>query len=164
MLQEIYFLSLTITDVLLRKRSLYQQHRRHQIVAFGSISTHFQGRDNALDLQYLDRAHCIVGTHLQLPSLVSMYALLSSDPVQHLTLTGFPPQGYWDRDKYPNAHCYGFGFGDEKEFIGVFESHTALNMAFDLTVFITPMVLFTKPNLRMKNIFAMSGIFVLGGM
>lgn len=37
-------------------------------------------------------------------------------------------------------------------------------MAFDLTVFITPMVLFTKPNLKTKNLLAMSGIFILGAV
>lgn len=81
-----------------------------------------------------------------------------------LITVGFPPQAYWNRNAYPNAHCYGFGFGDIQGFISLFESHSALNMVFDLTVFITPMIIFTKPNLRMKNIVAMSGIFILGGM
>ncbi|KAF1975955.1 hypothetical protein BU23DRAFT_502511 [Bimuria novae-zelandiae CBS 107.79] len=76
----------------------------------------------------------------------------------------FPPQAYYKKNDYPNAHCYGFGFGNEKDFISLFESHTALNMAFDLTIFITPMVLFRNPKLRMKNIFAMTGIFILGGV
>ncbi|KAL1612343.1 hypothetical protein SLS60_000569 [Paraconiothyrium brasiliense] len=83
------------------------------------------------------------------------YALISA---------GFPPQAFYDKIAYPNAKCYGFGFVNDQDFIGLFESHTALNMAFDFTVFITPMILFTKPNLKMKNLFAMSGIFILGAV
>lgn len=77
---------------------------------------------------------------------------------------GFPPQAFYDSLKYPNAVCYGFGFTNPKDFISLFESHTALNMVFDLTIFLTPMVLFTKPNLRMQNILAMAGIFVIGAV
>ncbi|KAJ4294371.1 hypothetical protein N0V90_008061 [Kalmusia sp. IMI 367209] len=73
-------------------------------------------------------------------------------------------KAFYDKNKYPNAKCYGFGFGDTKDFISLFESHTALNMVFDVTIFLTPMVLFRMPNLRMKNIFAMAGIFVLGAV
>ncbi|KAF2441746.1 hypothetical protein P171DRAFT_456729 [Karstenula rhodostoma CBS 690.94] len=76
----------------------------------------------------------------------------------------FPPQAYYNGAKYPNATCYGYGFVNAKDFIGLFESHTALNMAFDVTVFVTPVILFTKPNLRLKNILAMLGIFVFGAV
>lgn len=74
----------------------------------------------------------------------------------------FPVRDYWDRKA--NSKCYGFGFGDPAEFIALFESHTALNMAFDLAVFMTPMVLFTQPNLRRKNLLAMTGVFLFGGV
>ncbi|KAJ4357757.1 uncharacterized protein N0V89_002333 [Didymosphaeria variabile] len=76
----------------------------------------------------------------------------------------FPPQAFYEKNAYPNAKCYGFGFVNDQDFIGLFESHTALNMAFDVTVFVTPMILFTKPNLKMKNLFAMAGIFILGAV
>ncbi|KAF9738537.1 hypothetical protein PMIN06_001699 [Paraphaeosphaeria minitans] len=76
----------------------------------------------------------------------------------------FPPQAYYESLKYPNARCYGYGFVNVNDFIGLFESHTALNMVFDTTIFITPMILFTKPNLRMKNVIAMSGIFIVGAV
>jgi hypothetical protein len=75
-----------------------------------------------------------------------------------------PIQAQWDRLAYPNAKCYGFGLTNIKDFTSLFESHTALNMILDFVIFMTPMVLFTKPNLRMKNIFAMAGIFVIGGV
>lgn len=76
----------------------------------------------------------------------------------------FPPKAYWLRHDYPYAKCYGFGFADPKDFTALFESHTALNMVFDITIFLTPMVLFSKPNLRKKNLLAMAGIFILGAM
>ncbi|KAF2662118.1 hypothetical protein K491DRAFT_686609 [Lophiostoma macrostomum CBS 122681] len=73
----------------------------------------------------------------------------------------FPVHGYWDHNI--NARCYGYGFADPKEFIAIFQSHTALNMAFDVAVFLTPLVLFTAPNLTRKNLIAMTGVFLLGG-
>lgn len=73
---------------------------------------------------------------------------------------------YWNRTSYPNATCYGFGFDFSKpgDFIGLFTSHTALNMVFDVTIFLTPMVLFTTPKLKRKNIISLAGIFVIGSM
>jgi hypothetical protein len=44
----------------------------------------------------------------------------------------FPVRGYWDHTI--NAKCYGYGFADPKEFTAIFQSHTALNMAFDIAV------------------------------
>ncbi|PVI00608.1 hypothetical protein DM02DRAFT_562695 [Periconia macrospinosa] len=78
----------------------------------------------------------------------------------------FPIQAFWDRFKYPNAKCYGFGFDFNKmnDFVGLFVSHTALNMVFDFTIFITPMVLFTTPKLKRKNIFALGGILAFGSI
>jgi hypothetical protein len=75
-----------------------------------------------------------------------------------------PVQGFWDRFKYPNAKCWGFGFADIDDFVAVIVSHTSTNMVFDLLVFVTPMVLFTKPNLRKKNVITMAGIFVIGAV
>jgi hypothetical protein len=78
-----------------------------------------------------------------------------------------PVRAYWDRLNYPNAKCYGFAFADLDDmpvFVSLFESHTALNVILDFIVFITPMVLFREPNLRMKSKFAMAGIFVLGAV
>ncbi|PSN68649.1 hypothetical protein BS50DRAFT_619467 [Corynespora cassiicola Philippines] len=74
----------------------------------------------------------------------------------------FPVRGFWDRTINPT--CYGYGFRDAASFIATFESHTALNMTFDLAVFLTPMVLFTEPNLKKKNVLAMTGIFLFGAV
>ena len=75
-----------------------------------------------------------------------------------------PVQSFWNRFAYPNAKCWGFGFADIDSFVAVFVSHTASNMVFDFIVFVVPMVLFTRPNLRTKNIASMAGIFVIGGV
>lgn len=105
-----------------------------------------------------------MGLYLRVHGLVSLYASPYNNADWYSLLAGFPPQAYYDSLKYPNATCYGFGFVNTKDFISLFESHTALNMVFDVTVFVTPMILFTKPNLRMKNVIAMSGIFIIGAV
>lgn len=119
-----------------------------------------------MGLQSLDHDHCPLGFVLWLHGMVSLYVSHAHKHCLKLTVLGFPPQAYFNRNDYPGAKCYGFGFGygDVAGFIGLFESHTALNMLFDLTVFITPMVLFSKPNLQVKNICAMVGVFVIGGV
>lgn len=37
-------------------------------------------------------------------------------------------------------------------------------MIFDFTIFITPMVLFTRPKLKRKNILALAGILTFGSV
>jgi len=76
----------------------------------------------------------------------------------------YPVQRFWDRFDYPDAKCWAFGFADLEGFVAVFISHTAMNMVFDFIVFLVPMVLFSQPNLRMKNVVAMAGIFVIGAV
>lgn len=74
----------------------------------------------------------------------------------------FPVRGAWDRTI--GAKCYGFGFGDLQSFIDMFKAHSASNMTFDVVIFLTPMGLFWTPNLRLKNVLAMIGVFAFGGM
>ncbi|KAF2004880.1 hypothetical protein P154DRAFT_21289 [Amniculicola lignicola CBS 123094] len=76
----------------------------------------------------------------------------------------FPPKAYWDRLKYPDATCYGFGYKDANSFNIYFASHTATNMVFDIIVFLTPMVLFSRPNLRTKNYLTLTAIFLFGAV
>lgn len=76
----------------------------------------------------------------------------------------FPPSAYYNRDFTSDVTCYAYGFSNVSSFIGVFVSHTALNMVFDLLVFCTPLVLFQKPDLKTKNILAMTGVFLFGGV
>ncbi|KAF2677194.1 hypothetical protein K458DRAFT_481444 [Lentithecium fluviatile CBS 122367] len=98
---------------------------------------------------------------------ISLLCIISLWGVTYATLAWlpcWPVRAFWNRLEMPDAKCWGFGFADLNSFISLFESHTALNMVFDFTVFMTPMVLFSKPNLRMKNAFAMAGIFVTGAV
>ena len=74
----------------------------------------------------------------------------------------FPVRGVWDRT-IP-ATCYGFGLGDVESFVAMFKAHAASNMAFDVIIFIAPMVLFGRANLRPKNVLAMAGVFAFGAL
>lgn len=75
----------------------------------------------------------------------------------------FPVRGYWDRTI--NARCYGFGFGENpSEFVGTYRAHSASNMVFDVAIFLAPLVLFGRPNLKLKSLLSMAGIFALGAM
>jgi hypothetical protein len=74
----------------------------------------------------------------------------------------FPVRGMWDRTI--GAKCYGFGLGDVQEFVTMFKVHSASNMAFDLAVFLTPLILFSTPNLKPKNLVAMTGVFAVGAL
>jgi hypothetical protein len=78
----------------------------------------------------------------------------------------FPVRGYWDRTVA--AKCYGFGFGDighdTNEFVAMYRAHSASNMVLDVSIFLTPLILFGRPNLKMKSLLSMAGIFALGGM
>jgi len=75
----------------------------------------------------------------------------------------FPPRAYWKNElRLSGAKCYGFGLGDVQEFVDIYKAHSASNMAFDVAVFLTPLVLFGKPNLKPKSLIAMAGVFALG--
>jgi hypothetical protein len=76
----------------------------------------------------------------------------------------FPLKGMWDREHYPDAKCYGFGFADLDSFEAMFESHTAINMLLDFAIFATPLVLFRTPNLKSRNLLAMAGVFTFGAL
>ncbi|CAO2658584.1 Nn.00g063070.m01.CDS01 [Neocucurbitaria sp. VM-36] len=46
----------------------------------------------------------------------------------------------------------------------MFKAYSASNMAFDFAIFLTPLVLFGTPNLRLKNVLAMAGVFAFGAI
>ncbi|KAF9693665.1 hypothetical protein EKO04_008337 [Ascochyta lentis] len=73
-----------------------------------------------------------------------------------------PVSAAWHRTA--EAKCYGFGFGDRESFIAMFQAHSASNMFFDLAIFATPLVLFRTPNLKFKNILALTGVFAFGAV
>lgn len=72
----------------------------------------------------------------------------------------FPVRGAWERNI--GARCYGFGLGDVQEFIAIYKAHSASNMVFDIAIFLTPLVLFTRPSLKRRSLLAMGGVFVFG--
>jgi len=74
----------------------------------------------------------------------------------------WPVRGAWQRNI--GAKCYGFGLGSVDEFIMIFKIHASSNMVLDLLVFLTPMVIFKTPTLKVKNLVAMAGVFTCGAM
>ncbi|RMZ66284.1 integral membrane [Pyrenophora seminiperda CCB06] len=74
----------------------------------------------------------------------------------------FPVAGYWDRAL--NPRCYGFGFGNLDGFVNIYTAQAATNMVLDMAIFLTPMILFRTPNLRLKNVMAMAGVFAFGAV
>ncbi|KAF1849755.1 uncharacterized protein K460DRAFT_390421 [Cucurbitaria berberidis CBS 394.84] len=74
----------------------------------------------------------------------------------------FPVRGFWQRTI--GAKCYGFGFGNVQSFIAMFKAHSASNMVLDFIIFLTPLVLFRTPHLRVKNVLAMTGVFAFGAI
>ena len=74
----------------------------------------------------------------------------------------FPVRGCWDRSF--TANCYGFGFGSLSGFINMYNAQSATNMILDVAIFVAPMVLFRTPNLRKKNVIAMTGVFTFGAV
>ncbi|KAF2131091.1 hypothetical protein P153DRAFT_337327 [Dothidotthia symphoricarpi CBS 119687] len=73
-----------------------------------------------------------------------------------------PPRGFWDRTV--KSTCYGFGLGVDgvHGFVTIFQAHAATNLCLDFAIFMVPLVLFSTPNLKMKTLVAMSGVFVCG--
>ncbi|KAH3917075.1 hypothetical protein HBI56_122630 [Parastagonospora nodorum] len=74
----------------------------------------------------------------------------------------FPIRGAWQRNI--GAKCYGFGLGNVNEFIMIFKIHSSSNMVLDVLVFLTPMVIFRTPTLKIKNLVAMAGVFTCGAI
>ncbi|KAF2738066.1 hypothetical protein EJ04DRAFT_67926 [Polyplosphaeria fusca] len=76
----------------------------------------------------------------------------------------FPVSGFWDRMQQPPPKCYGFGFADLAGATAAFVGFAATNMFLDLVIFLIPMAEYFKPNLRRKEVLAMTGLFLLGSI
>ncbi|KAF2127152.1 hypothetical protein P153DRAFT_398518 [Dothidotthia symphoricarpi CBS 119687] len=63
-----------------------------------------------------------------------------------------------------NAKCYGFGLDNVDGFVSMFIAQSSTNMAFDIAIFLTPLVLFNTPNLKWKNLVGMVGVFAFGAV
>jgi hypothetical protein len=75
-----------------------------------------------------------------------------------------PPAGFWDTTL--ETKCYGFGFGNDgvPGYIAAFKAHASTNMILDVAIFTIPLVLFKRPDLKMKTVLAMSGMFFCGAV
>jgi hypothetical protein len=74
-----------------------------------------------------------------------------------------PVHGFWDiymTDKY----CFGYGSQNASQFVAMFETHAALNMAFDLLVFVLPIPLYFKPNTMRQQRLSLLVLFFIGGL
>ena len=74
----------------------------------------------------------------------------------------FPVSSFWDRTN--GGKCYGFGFRtavESKSFVLAFAS---TNMIFDIAIFFIPLTEFLRPDLKRKQLLAMTGLFSLGSM
>ncbi|KAF2792206.1 hypothetical protein K505DRAFT_418599 [Melanomma pulvis-pyrius CBS 109.77] len=74
-----------------------------------------------------------------------------------------PIRGFWDRT-LTTAKCYGLGFGDIKAAKTSFISFAAMNMAFDIAIFLIPMVEYVKLGLGRKQVVALTGLLTLGSV
>jgi hypothetical protein len=75
-----------------------------------------------------------------------------------------PPAGFWDTTL--DTKCYGFGFGVDgvEGFIAAFKAHASTNMCLDVAIFAIPLVLFKRPDLKIKTVLPMIGMFVCGAV
>lgn len=74
----------------------------------------------------------------------------------------FPVSGFWDRTK--GAKCYGFGYRTVNEAKWSVLTFAATNMLFDAAIFLVPLSEYFRPDLRRKQVLAMTGLFTLGSM
>lgn len=73
-----------------------------------------------------------------------------------------PIRGFYKQDV--QANCYGFGLHTLDSFAAMFKAHSSTNMAFDVIIFLMPLVLFSTPHLKLKNLISMTGVFFFGGV
>ncbi|CAN9083987.1 hypothetical protein CC77DRAFT_570393 [Alternaria alternata] len=74
----------------------------------------------------------------------------------------FPVSGFWDRSN--GAKCYGFGYRTVNEAKYSVLSFAATNMLFDIAIFLVPLTEYFRPDLRRKQVLAMTGLFALGSI
>lgn len=96
---------------------------------------------------------------------IVLIVLVSAWGLAMMVVTWFPcwpVRGYWL--DHLHAKCYGYGLADVGGFVSLFIVHAAVNMVFDAAIFLAPMILFRTPDLKSKNLLAMAGVFIFGGV
>ncbi|KAF3007729.1 hypothetical protein E8E13_009793 [Curvularia kusanoi] len=74
----------------------------------------------------------------------------------------FPVRGYWDKFMNPPAKCYAFGYRTASEAKTTLLAFTGSNMVFDIAVFSVPLTEYLKPDLKRKQVLALTGLFLMG--
>ncbi|KAH8675387.1 hypothetical protein BX600DRAFT_452545 [Xylariales sp. PMI_506] len=64
----------------------------------------------------------------------------------------------------PNARCYGYGSSISTQFVGTYESHTAVNMVLDFIVLIIPLPILFKESTSLKQRLRVLGLLIMGSL
>lgn len=75
-----------------------------------------------------------------------------------------PVRGFWDKQMFPPAKCYGFGYRTTREAKNTLLAFAGSNMFLDFIVFLVPLSEYFRPDLKRRQAFAMTGLFVMGSM
>jgi hypothetical protein len=76
----------------------------------------------------------------------------------------FPISGFWNKTMIPPAKCYAFGYRTTAEAKSTLLAFAGSNMFLDLVVFLVPLTEYFRPDLRRKQVLAMTGLFAVGLM
>lgn len=76
----------------------------------------------------------------------------------------FPIRGYWDKSMDPPAKCYAFGYRTSDEAKSTLLAFAGSNMLLDIMIFTIPLTEYFRPNLKRKQVLAMTGLFFVGFM
>ena len=76
----------------------------------------------------------------------------------------FPVSGFWNKQMIPPAKCYGFGYWTVKEVKETLLAFAGSNMTLDVAIFLLPLTEYFRPNLKRKQVLAMTSLFALCSM
>lgn len=73
-----------------------------------------------------------------------------------------PVRSFWEAP--PDAVCYGYGSSIPTQFVGTYESHTAINMILDFIVLAIPLPLLFKEGATFKDRIRVLGLLAAGSV
>ncbi|KAJ8117031.1 hypothetical protein OPT61_g1675 [Boeremia exigua] len=74
----------------------------------------------------------------------------------------FPIEGFWNKAMDPPAKCYGFGYRTTEETKATMLAFAGSNMSLDVVIFLIPLTEYFQPNLKRKQVLAMTSLFAMG--
>lgn len=74
----------------------------------------------------------------------------------------FPVKSFWENP--PDAACYGYGSDSPTQFVGTYESHTAVNMVLDFIVLIIPIPLLFKEGSTLRQRLRIVALLAMGSV